>query len=213
MRWLFSFGKHSVASWKGKLVGSNSIAEFYPTPLCVARQMLELAETSPQDVVYDLGSGDGRIPILAAQEFGCHAVGIEMDDGLYRYSVARVAELELEKQVGFQRLNFFAADFRPATVVTLYLLGTVNEQLQPRLGSHLRTGARIVSLDFPVPGWNPEDVRQVHSVNEVAYTLYLYRRCPLRLPTERPERPAAKDNDQAAALPDRSGGRNVQSKV
>ena len=213
MRWPFAFGKYSTAWWKRRLGSPDRIAGFYPTPLCVARQMLELAETSPEDVVYDLGSGDGRIPILAAQEFGCRAVGIEVDDKLYRLSVARVAELELGNQVSFQRINFFEADFRPATVVTLYLLSVVNEQLQPRLGSHLRTGARIVSLDFPVPGWKPEDVRQVHSVNEVEYTLYLYRRRPLRLPVERPERRTANDADQASALSDRSGGQNLQPKV
>ncbi len=179
MRWPLSFFRNlATCSWKAKLTAFNHAAGFYPTPLCVARQMLELAETSPRDVVYDLGSGDGRIPILAAQEFGCRAVGIEIDDSLYRYSVARVAELKLENQVSIQRLNFFEADFRPATVVTLYLLGAVNEQLQPRLGSHLRSGARVVSLDFAVAGWNPEDVRQVRSVNDVEYTLYLYRRCP-----------------------------------
>ena len=210
MRWPFSLGRKSAAvSWKEKLGALNRISEFYPTPLSVARHMLELAETSPRDVVYDLGSGDGRIPILAAQEFGCRAVGIEIDDSLYRHSVERVAELELENQVSFQRLNFFEADLRPATVVTLYLLGAVNEQLQPRLGSHLRTGARIVSLDFPVPGWNPEDVRQVRSVNEVEYTLYLYRRRPPRPPVEHPDRPAANAADQAAALPDCSCGRKV----
>jgi len=194
VRWPLSFGRKSAAaSWQAKLAALNRFSEFYPTPLCVARQMLELAETSPQDVVYDLGSGDGRIPILAAQEFGCRAVGIEMDDSLYHYSVARVANLELENQVSFQRLDFFEADFRPATVVMLYLLGAVNEQLQPRMGSHLRSGARVVSLDFPVAGWNPEDVRQVRSVNEVEYTLYLYRRCPPGLSDEHPERPAAKE--------------------
>ncbi|MCL5670265.1 MAG: hypothetical protein M1423_03070, partial [Acidobacteria bacterium] len=95
------------------------------------------------------------------------------------------------------------------TVVTLYLLGAVNEQLQPRLGSHLRSGARVVSLDFPVAGWNPEDVRQVRSVNEVEYTLYLYRRCPPRPPVEHPERPAAKDADQAATIQNHSCGRNA----
>ena len=200
MRWPFAFGKYSAAWWKQRLGAPDRIAEFYPTPLCVARQMLELAETSPRDVVYDLGSGDGRIPILAAQEFGCRAVGIEINGKLYRHSVARVAELELENQVSFQQLNFFEADFRPATVVTLYLLGAVNEQLQPRLGSHLRNGARVVSLDYPVAGWNPEDVRQVRSVNEVEYALYLYRRCPPRPPVEHRERPAAKDVDQATAL-------------
>jgi cyclopropane fatty-acyl-phospholipid synthase-like methyltransferase len=94
-------------------------APFVPTPWGIAREMLEFAKLGPADTLYDLGSGDGRIPILAAQEFGCRAVGIERDINLCRYSERRVSELDLEDRVAFQCADFFEADLRPATVVTL----------------------------------------------------------------------------------------------
>jgi SAM-dependent methyltransferase len=145
--------------------------------------MLEIAQVSPEDTVYDLGSGDGRIPILAAQEFGCKAVGIEMSRDLCRYSQKQVEELGLEEQVGFECGDFFQADLRAATVVTMYLLSAVNGQLQSRLASHLRRGSRVVALDFEIPGWRPEQVTPARSEAGVEYNLLLYRRAaPVRVP-------------------------------
>jgi SAM-dependent methyltransferase len=161
---------------------SESISElkgaeqFCPTPWAVARQMLEIAEAEPEDVVYDLGSGDGRIPILAAQEFGCRAVGIESDPELFRRAVEKVRDLRLEDRVRFLNQDFFQADLRPATVVTLYLLSSVNGQLQQRLASHLRAGSRVIALDYGVPAWQPETSVAVKSEGNVDYTLHLYRR-------------------------------------
>lgn len=150
--------------------------QFCPTPWAVAREMLELAEVKEEDIVYDLGSGDGRIPILAAQEFRCRAVGVERDAELFRQSAEKVRDLELADRVQFIQQDFFEADFRQATVVTLYLLSTVNGQLQERLASHLRAGSRVVALDYGVPGWQAERDLQVKSEGNVDYTLYLYRR-------------------------------------
>lgn len=150
--------------------------QFCPTPWAVVRQMLELAEVKPEDVVYDLGSGDGRIPILAAQEFGCRAVGIECDPELFRQSTEKVHDLELDDRVRFLNQDFFQADLRPATVVTLYLLSAVNGRLQERMASHLRTGSRVIALDYGVPGWQAERYVPVKSEGNVDYTLHLYRR-------------------------------------
>jgi precorrin-6B methylase 2 len=150
--------------------------QFCPTPWAVVRQMLELAEIRPEDVVYDLGSGDGRIPILAAQEFGCRAVGIERDLELFRQSNEKAHDLELVDRVRFMNQDFFQADFRPATVVTLYLLSAVNGRLQERLASHLRAGTRVVALDYGIPGWQAERYVPVKSEGNVDYTLHLYRR-------------------------------------
>jgi len=177
MRWpSFLRRKSPGEALERQLAELQGAAEFHPTPSSIARDMLEFAEVGANDVLYDLGSGDGRIPILAAQEFGCRAVGIEIDPKLFRYSVDRVGELGLQERVSFQRQDFFKADFRPATVVTLYLLSAVNDQLRPRLAAHLRPGARIVVLDYPVPGWRPEKTLPVKSLADVQYTLYLYRR-------------------------------------
>jgi len=148
--------RHGAGTLEQALKQLRTASFFSPTPFAIARQMLELADVKADDVVYDLGSGDGRIPIMAAQEFGCRAVGVELDEKLLRHSEEKVKEYGLQERVSFQREDFFKADFRPATVVTLYLLTQVNGHLGPRLASQLRSGARVVSLDYEVPGWRAE---------------------------------------------------------
>ena len=173
--------------------------QFCPTPWAVVRQMLELAEVHPVDVVYDLGSGDGRIPILAAQEFGCLAVGIERDADLFRQSTEKVRDLDLGDRVSFINQDFMHADFRPATVVTLYLLTAVNGLLQERLASHLRAGSRVVALDYGVPGWQAERYVPVKSEGNVDYTLHLYRRSsPGAKWAKHPVNDAASTRDEGA---------------
>jgi len=138
--------------------------------------MLDLAEVTSGDLLYDLGSGDGRIPIMAAQEFGCRAVGIELDGKLCRHADEKVREYRLEQRVSFRQQDIFKAEMRDATVVTLYLLTQVNGHLGPRMASQLGQGARVVTLDYPVPGWKPEKEVTVKSEGDVEYTLHLYRR-------------------------------------
>lgn len=185
MSWFFSRRKMSaIEQLEESVARLHKVVEFVPTPWEIARRMLELAAVTPEDTLYDLGSGDGRIPILAAQEFGCKAVGIERDRELCRYSNRRVAELSLQKQVQFQCSDFFEADLRPATVVTLYLLSAVNGQLQSRLASHLRAGSRVVALDFEVPGWRPARSTKVVSEGSIEYTLFLYLRPALHMVAE-----------------------------
>jgi len=185
MNWFFSRRKMSaIEQVEESLARLHKVVEFVPTPWEIARRMLELAAIGPEDTLYDLGSGDGRIPILAAQEFGCTAVGIERDRELCRYSNRRVAELCLQRQVQFQCADFFEADLRPATVVTLYLLCAVNGQLQSRLASHLRPGSRVVALDFEIPGWRPIRTTKVVSEGSIEYTLFLYLRPALKAVAE-----------------------------
>ncbi len=177
MSWFFSRRKVSaIEQLEESVARLHKVVEFVPTPWEIARRMLELAAVTPEDTLYDLGSGDGRIPVLAAQEFGCKAVGIERDRELCRYADRRVQELQLQKQVQFQCADFFEADLRPATVVTLYLLSAVNGQLQSRLASHLRPGSRVVALDFEVPGWRPARTIKAISEASIEYTLFLYLR-------------------------------------
>jgi protein-L-isoaspartate O-methyltransferase len=154
----------------------RTAAFFSPTPWAVCRQMLEFAQVQPVDVVYDLGSGDGRIPIMAAQEFGSKAVGIELDQKLVRHAEEKVRDYGLEGRVAFRAVDFFKAELHDATVVTLYLLTQVNGHLGPRLASQLAKGTRVVSLDYPIPGWREEKTADVKSEGNVEYKLYLYRR-------------------------------------
>jgi protein-L-isoaspartate O-methyltransferase len=152
------------------------IAPFYPTPLFVVEKMLEVAEVSPRDVVYDLGSGDGRIVIMAAQKFGAQAVGIEINPTLWQESSDRIAKLGLEGRARILHEDMFKTSIRPATVVTLFLLTTVLEELRLQLERELRSGTRVVAQEFPVPGWEPQKVVRVKSEAGLSYTIYLYIR-------------------------------------
>jgi len=152
------------------------IVPYVPTPPEIVDKMLELAKVTPDDVVYDLGSGDGRIVITAAQKFGARAVGVELDPDLVSKSTARIKELGLADRAQILHENMFNVTFRRATVVTLYLLTSVNEKLRPVLEKQLRPGARIVCHDFQVPGWDPEKTVEVNSNNGISHKLYLYIR-------------------------------------
>jgi cyclopropane fatty-acyl-phospholipid synthase-like methyltransferase len=118
--------------------------------------MLRLAEVKPDDVVYDLGSGDGRIVMLAAQKYGARGVGIEIDHGLVEMSRQIARDGEVDSRVTFIEDDFFTTDISAATVVMLYLSESVNRRLEPKLRTELRPGTRIVSHQFPIGDWRPE---------------------------------------------------------
>jgi SAM-dependent methyltransferase len=129
---------------------------FAPTRHAVADAMLKLARVTADDVVYDLGSGDGRIVILAAQKYGARGVGIEIDPRLVAISREVAREGEVEDRVRFVEGDLFTADISAATVVTLYLSPGINLQLEAKLKRELRPGARIVSHQFPIGDWTPD---------------------------------------------------------
>lgn len=125
------------------------------TPLNVD-EMLRLAGTGPQDVVYDLGSGDGRIVISAAREYGARGVGIELDARLVAESEDNARRAGVADRVAFRHQDVFAADVRPATVVTLYLLPSLVEKLKPKLLRELMPGTRIVAHEYGFDGWKAD---------------------------------------------------------
>lgn len=127
---------------------------FTPTRHNVADAMLRLANVGPADVVYDLGSGDGRIPIIAAQKYGARGVGIEIDPALVATAKQIAGEAEVGNRVSFITGDLFDADLSPATVVTAYLSTTIMQRLEPTLRA-LPPGTRIVSHQFRIPGWAP----------------------------------------------------------
>lgn len=138
--------------------------------------MLELAEVGPNDTVYDLGSGDGRIVIAAAQKYGARAVGVEIRSELWKQSSEEIARLGLEKRARIIHDDMFEVDVGPATVVTLYQRAAVNDRLRPLLEKRLRPGARVVSVDFEIPDWTPAKVVRARSENGNEYKLFLYVR-------------------------------------
>ena len=143
------------------------------TPLAVVNEMLRLADVTASDVVYDLGSGDGRILIAAARDRGARGVGLEIDPALVAQSAERARRLGLADRLSFRQQDLFEADLTPATVVTLYLSPDLNRRLRPKLLSELRPGARIVSHSFDMGDWAPARTLQVSS-NEGSHTLYLW---------------------------------------
>ncbi|AEA11867.1 putative RNA methylase [Thermoproteus uzoniensis 768-20] len=147
---------------------------FVPTPEVVVRRMLQLARVRPGEVLYDLGSGDGRIVIMAAKEFGAYAYGIEIRKDLYEQSTAKIRDLGLEGRARIINTNFFDADISDADVVTMYLLTSVNERLKPKLEKELRPGTRVVSHDFEVSGWRPVVVEEVYEEWR-SHKIYLYK--------------------------------------
>ena len=129
---------------------------FVPTSDAVADEMLKLAGVKPDDIVYDLGSGDGRIVILAAQKYGARGVGIELDPRLVETSRQVARDAEVADRVKFVVGDLFEADISDATVVTLYLSYSVNRRLKPKLLRELRPGTRVVSHQFTMGTWTPE---------------------------------------------------------
>ena len=130
---------------------------YIPTPQNVVDAMLEVAAVKPTDVVYDLGSGDGRIVITAAKKYGARGVGIEIDAELVKKATEAAAAAGVGDRVRFITQNIYEADISEATVVTLYLLQSINERLRPKLVRELKPGTRVVSHVFNMgPEWPPE---------------------------------------------------------
>lgn len=152
----------------------DTLAPVFPSPETVVDQMLTMAQVKPGEMVYDLGCGDGRIVIAAAQKFKARAVGIEIRRDVYEQTAAHVASLGLNDQVKIVRGNALTYDLSPADVVTLYLMTGANERLKPILLKELKSSARVVSHDFEIRGWKPAAVDKM-VVGGRPHMVYLYR--------------------------------------
>jgi SAM-dependent methyltransferase len=135
--------------------------------------MLKLAEIKQGELVYDLGCGDGRILIAAAQQYGARAIGFELDREVVQQARANVCEAGLQGQVAIQHADMFTLDLRPADVIFLYLLTGMNQRLLPQL-KHLRPGARIISHDFELKGHKPNRSLSVPCADGQRKDLYLW---------------------------------------
>jgi precorrin-6B methylase 2 len=154
----------------------QSLAPYVPTPEDVVDRMLAFAGVTKTDVVYDLGCGDGRIPIAAAQKYGARGVGIDIDPRRIEESKANARAAGVEHLVEFRLGDVLEADVSPATVVMLYLLGSGNARLRPILTKQLRPGARIVSHAFSMgPTWPADRIDRFTTVRGDEITLYLWK--------------------------------------
>jgi precorrin-6B methylase 2 len=134
---------------------------YVPTPEAVVEAMLSLGRVTSADVVYDLGSGDGRIPIEAARKYGARGVGVELDPALVQRARENAAAAGVADKVTFIQADLFRTDLSEATVVTLFLSPSVNFRLRSKLQRELKPGARIVSNRFPIGDWAPDQERTV----------------------------------------------------
>lgn len=168
------FSHHSLS------FATNEEIPFVPTPIEVVDRMLDLAEVKPDDVVYDLGSGDGRMIIRAAKRFGARGVGIEMDADLVARSRKAAQEEGVDHLVEFRHGDALKVDVSPATIVTLYMFPWFNELMRPIFQKQLKPGARVVSHDFGVEGWEPTKVETVKGSEKKPgmtrpHTIYLWK--------------------------------------
>jgi ubiquinone/menaquinone biosynthesis C-methylase UbiE len=159
-------------------IEGEKLAPYYPTPELVVQRMLLLGGLKPGEKMFDLGSGDGRIVIMAAQKFHASAVGVELDKDLVKQSAERIRKLGLEKTARIIGGDLLQQNYGSADLVTVYLLpDSVNNKVQPLLERDLKKGARVVAHDFEFRNWKPEKVEQVPDDGEGrSHTLYLYRK-------------------------------------
>jgi tRNA A58 N-methylase Trm61 len=155
------------------------IAPYVPSPATVVEYMLKLADLKAGEVLFDLGSGDGRTVIMAAKTFGARGVGVELREDLAKKALATIHENGLEGRVTIVNGDMFNVNLTEADVVYLYLTTSANEKIRSKLDCDLKKGARVVSHDYEIIGWRPEKVETFVENPQLGYpshTIYLYRK-------------------------------------
>jgi tRNA G37 N-methylase Trm5 len=152
----------------------GKIVPYVPTPQEVVDRMLELAQVKKGDVVYDLGSGDGRIVVTAAKKYGVRAIGFEIDPERIKESHANIKKAGVEKLVEIRQQDIRTVDLSGATVLTMYLLPEVNLMIRPNIWKQMKPGSRIVSHDFDMGDWKPLKTENFKDGSSWDHTLYLW---------------------------------------
>lgn len=151
----------------------RNLAPYVVSPQQIVDKMLEAASLKPGETVYDLGCGDGRVLITAAQRFRAKAVGVELSDALATRTENTVSGLNLQNEIKVIHGDLMAVNLAPADVVTIYLETSSNGLLRPNLEKYLKPGARVISYEFPVPGWKPKHVEKISAYNRT-HQIYVY---------------------------------------
>ena len=155
----------------------GKIAPYFPTPQAIVDKMLQLGELKAGEKMYDLGSGDGRIVIMAARKYRADASGVELDDTLYKQSALRIKTLGLESRARIVHGDLLQQDYSSYDLLTIYLLPVAIQKITPLFEKQLKKGARIVAHDFEFPQWTPAKVLDIDDDGEGrSHRLYLYRR-------------------------------------
>lgn len=156
---------------------TEKLAPYYPTPEIVVEKMLQFGGLKAGEKMFDLGSGDGRIVIMAAQKFKANATGVEFDDDLFKQSMQKIQTLGLAATARIIHGDLLKQDYSSADLLTVYLLPMSNDKLSPILDKQLKKGARIVAHDFEFSAWTPVKIEDIDDDGEGrSHRLYLYRR-------------------------------------
>ena len=156
----------------------NKLSPYVASPVRVVDRMLEIANIKPGETLYDLGCGDGRILIAAAEKYKAKAIGVEISPKLVATANSRIEKAGLEGQARVIQGDLLDVDLTGADVVTIYLATQLNAQLRPRLEKFLKPGARVVSHDYAVPGWKPNKVDKTGE--RQGHLIYLYEMPPVK---------------------------------
>jgi predicted RNA methylase len=157
---------------------TNRLAPYVSSPEHIVDRMLELAAIKPGETVYDLGAGDGRVVIAAAEKYKAHAVGVEISPKLVAEASARIDKLGLADNARVIQGDVLKTDLSRADVVIIYLVTSLNEKLRPRFEKFLKAGARVISHDFAVPGWKP--TRTEKTADRHPHSIYVYEMPPVK---------------------------------
>ncbi|HUS07932.1 MAG TPA: class I SAM-dependent methyltransferase [Bryobacteraceae bacterium] len=158
---------------------SQSMAPYVASPQQIVDKMLQAASLKTGDTIYDLGCGDGRVLITAAQKYGVKAVGVELSETLAKSTQERVKRLSLQDQIQIIHGNLMDVNLSSADAVFIYLETGSNDRVRPNLEKFLKPGARVVSHDFAVRGWRPQRIEKIEIYNR-PHTIYVYEMPPVR---------------------------------
>ena len=176
LAWMFALPLAMLTAQE-KAADPEKLAPYYPTPETIVQKMLQLGELKAGEKMFDLGSGDGRIVIMAADRFHADAVGVELDRDLVRQSLEKIRKLRLQKSARIVQGDILQQDYSSADLITVYLLPMSNDKVRPILEKQLKKGTRIVAHDFEFKDWKPEKVESIEDDGEGrSHTLFLYRR-------------------------------------
>jgi protein-L-isoaspartate O-methyltransferase len=176
LQWMLALPLALLAA-QDKPADPEKLAPYYPTPETIVQKMLQLGELKAGEKMFDLGSGDGRIVIMAADKFHATAVGVELDKDLVRQSTEKIRNLHLQKSAKIIFGDILQQDYSSADLIAVYLLPISNDKVRPILERQLKKGTRIVAHDFEFKDWKPEKVESIEDDGEGrSHTLFLYRR-------------------------------------